>query len=47
LRKLQHDQKVAPPERKQAIQREIDLLDKEIRNLDTIIQGLLNKSTQR
>jgi hypothetical protein len=44
LRKLQHEQKIAPPERKPAIQQEIDLLDKDIRNLDTIVQELINEA---
>jgi hypothetical protein len=44
LRKLQHDQKIAPPERKQAIEQEIGVLDKEIRHLDTIVQNLINEA---
>lgn len=43
LRKLQGDKQGASPERKEKIQQEIDSLDKEIRDLDTVIQSLLSQ----
>jgi len=43
LRKLQSDKRTATPDQQLRIQEEINALDKEIRNLDTIIQGLLSK----
>lgn len=43
LRKLQGDKQAAAPERKEKIQQEIDSLDREIRDLDTVIQTLLSQ----
>ena len=44
LRKLQRDKAIAPGERKEAIQKEIDSVLTEIAKLDTLIQSLLNES---
>jgi hypothetical protein len=44
LRRLQRDKAVAPAERKEGIQKEIDAVSKEITNLDTVMQGLLNEA---
>jgi len=44
LRKLQRDKAVAPAERKEGIQKEIDSVSKEINELDTVMQGLLNQA---
>jgi vacuolar-type H+-ATPase subunit I/STV1 len=41
LRKLQRDKPLAPLEQQERFQKEIDAIIQEIRNLDTIIQGLL------
>ncbi len=41
LRKLQRDKPLAPLEQQGHIQREIDDVTQDIRNLDTVIQGLL------
>lgn len=43
LRALQRDKSIAPPERKEAIQRQIDILEKQVRDLDTEIQRLINE----
>ena len=43
LRKLQSEKRTAAQDQQLKMQEEIDALDKEIRNLDTIIQGLLSK----
>lgn len=43
LRKLQGEKQAAAPERKEKIQQEIDSLDREIRDLDTVIQTLLSQ----
>jgi hypothetical protein len=44
LRKLQRDKAIAPGERKEAIQKEIDAVLTEIAKLDTVIQSSLNES---
>lgn len=44
LRKLQRDKPLAPLEQRERIQREIDLVTQDIRNLDTVIQNLLKPS---
>lgn len=44
LRRLQRDKAVAPADRREAIQKEIDGLDNDIRNLDTVIQSLMSRS---
>lgn len=44
LRKLQRDKPLAPPEERERIQREIDLVTQDIQNLDTVIQNLLKPS---
>ena len=44
LRRLQRDKTIAPPDRRDAIQKEIDALSKDISNLDTVIQGLIKES---
>ena len=44
LRRLQRDKAVAPPERRDAIQKEIDAVSRDISGLDTVIQSLMNKS---
>jgi len=41
LRKLQFEKSIAPAERKGIIQKEIDAVEKDIRNLDTVIQDLI------
>jgi|GEM_PF-5260039 hypothetical protein len=41
LRKLQRDKPLAPLEQQERFQKEIDAIIQEIRNLDTVIQGLL------
>jgi membrane protein involved in colicin uptake len=43
LRKLQSDKRSATPDQQLRMQEEIDALDKDIRNLDTVIQSLLSK----
>ena len=42
LRKLQFEKSIAPAEQKEIIQADIDAIEKDIRNLDTVIQGLIN-----
>jgi hypothetical protein len=44
LRKLQRDKAVAPVERREAIQKEIDGVSKDISDLDTVIQRLMNEA---
>jgi hypothetical protein len=44
LRTLQRDKPLAPLEQRERIQREIDVVTQEIRNLDAIIAGLLKPS---
>jgi hypothetical protein len=44
LRRLQWNKVAAPAERKELIQHEIDALENDIRNLDTMIAGLINQS---
>jgi hypothetical protein len=44
LRKLQRDKTAAIPERKETILRSIELVEREIRELDTFIQHLLTDS---
>jgi len=44
LRKLQRDKTMAPAERKEAIQHDIDLVQKDIVDLDNEIQRLINES---
>ena len=44
LRTLQRDKPLAPLEQREHIQREIDVVTQEIRNLDAIIAGLLKPS---
>ncbi len=44
LRRLQRDKAIAPKDRKEAIQKQIDALSTDISNLDTVIQGLIAKS---
>ena len=44
LRTLQRDKPLAPLEQREHIQREIDIVTQDIRNLDTIIQGLIKAS---
>jgi hypothetical protein len=41
LRTLQRDKPLASLEQRERIQREIDVVTQEIRNLDTVIQDLL------
>jgi hypothetical protein len=41
LRKLQRDKPLAPLEEQERFQNEIDAIIQDIRNLDTVIQGLL------
>jgi len=43
LRKLQRDKQTASPDQQSNIQRDIEGVDQEIRNLDTVIQGLLSQ----
>jgi hypothetical protein len=47
LRKLQRDKAVAPVERREAIQKEIDAVSKDISNLDTVIQNLMNEARSK
>jgi hypothetical protein len=47
LRKLQRDKAVAPVERREAIQKEIDGVSKDISDLDTVIQGLMNEASSK
>jgi hypothetical protein len=44
LRRLQRDKAVAPIDRREAIQKEIDAVSKDISDLDTVIQSLMGKS---
>jgi hypothetical protein len=44
LRNLQRDKGVAPVERREVIRKEIDTVSKEISDLDTVIQSLMNES---
>ena len=44
LRRLQWNKAVAPAERKELIQHEIDALEDDIRILDTMIAGVINQS---
>jgi hypothetical protein len=43
LRRLQRDKAVAPTDRREAIQKEIDAVSKDISDLDTVIQSLMGK----
>jgi|HubBroStandDraft_3_1064219.scaffolds.fasta_scaffold266756_1 hypothetical protein len=47
LRKLQRDKAVAPADRREAIQKEIDALSKDISDLDNVIQALMNESRSK
>jgi|HubBroStandDraft_6_1064221.scaffolds.fasta_scaffold363258_1 hypothetical protein len=47
LRKLQWDKAVAPVERREAIQKEIDGVSKDISDLDTVIQGFMNEARSK
>ena len=47
LRKLQRDKAVAPVERREAIQKEIDGVSKDISDLDTVIQGFMNEARSK
>ncbi len=46
LRKLQRDKPLAPLEQQERFQNEIDAVIQDIRNLDTVIQGLLKPPTK-
>jgi hypothetical protein len=46
LRTLQRDKPLAPLEQRERIQREIDLVTQDIRNLDAIIAGLLKPAPE-
>lgn len=43
LRKLQRDKQTATGEQQLSIQQEVDRIDEEIRDLDTVIQSLLSQ----
>ncbi len=47
LRKLQRDKAVAPADRREAIQKEIDAASRDISDLDTVIQGLMNEARSK
>ena len=47
LRRLQRDKAVAPVARREAIQKEIDAVSKDISDLDTVIQSLMNEARSK
>ena len=47
LRRLQRDKGVAPAERREALQKEIDSVSKDISELDTVIQNLMSESRSK
>ncbi|HEY6767056.1 MAG TPA: hypothetical protein VI386_20035 [Candidatus Sulfotelmatobacter sp.] len=44
LRKLQWERSVASPDRQEVIKQEIDAASKHIRELDTVIEGLIRSA---
>ena len=47
LRKLQRDKQLATLGQQESIQKDIDIVAQDIRNLDTVIQGLIQQKTAK
>ena len=47
LEKLKRDRRLATPAEQERIQKDIDIVAQDIRNLDTVIQGIIEQKTKR
>jgi hypothetical protein len=47
LEKLKRDKRLATPAEQERIQKDIDIVAQDIRNLDTVIQGIIEQKTSK